>query len=156
MSHTELVTPHCIATPSRSPCFSEGTQRTEQPKHACSHGPFNAQDNVWSFGYIQIIYKLLHRVTLVGTKFTYNLNAFLSTYFDFLMCWIDITLSPKPHNTSWAFTVQPQFSGVHQLLVGSSEFQGRPDQILLNSCLIIVIYRDRERDRNIRYDYMLL
>jgi len=69
---------------------------------------------------------------------------------------IDITLSPNPHNTSCAFTVQPPFSDVHQLLVGSSEFQRRPDQILLNSCMIIATYRAKENDRNIRYDYKLL
>jgi hypothetical protein len=48
---------------------------------------------------------------------------------------IDITLSPNPHNTSCAFTVQPPFSDIQQLLVGSSEFQERPDQILLSSCM---------------------
>jgi len=135
MSHTELVTAQCIAKPSRSPWFSEGTLRTEQPKHTCSHGLFNAQENVWSFGYIQMIYKLPQRVTAVRTNITYNLNAFLNKYFDFLMCWIDITLSPNPHDTSCACTVRPPFSDVHQLLVGSSGFQRRRDQVLLNSCM---------------------
>ena len=151
-----MVTAQCIVTPSSSPWFSESTLRTEQPKHTCSHGLFNAQDNVWSFGYIQMIYKLPQHVTAVGTNFTYNLNAFFSKYFDFLMCWIDITLSPNPHDTSCAFTVQPQFSDVHQLLVGSWGFQRRPDQVLPNSCMITVTYREKENDRNIRHDYKLL
>jgi len=57
MSHTELVKAQCIATLSRSPWFSVSNLRTEQPTHTCSHILFNDQDNVWSFGYIEIIYK---------------------------------------------------------------------------------------------------
>ena len=47
----------------------------------------------------------------------------------------DIILSPNPHNTSCTFTVQPPVSDIQQLLVGSSEFQELPDQILLCSCM---------------------
>lgn len=96
-----------------------------------------------SFRYIQIIYTLPRRVTVVETNLTYNLNVFLSEYFDFL-CWTDITLSPNPHTTSCAFIVQPAFSDFRQLLVESSEYHGGPDQILLNSCMIIVTYMERE------------